>query len=237
MSIIIQLARACGYGCHPSHQYHHHHNYDRRLRVACVPDFSTSREIACASSSLFTPSSWLLPFAIAATTSLANAERQHAHNKNFCTNCKDHALWEQFVAQSVLHQAKCIMTATQKDQQCERPCAALAPASTVASRRPKARSPKELFKVDFIKTLKAQKVVVSVASSEFWIRLHAAWDSLSPDRKQMCQQIANSEEEPQPQTCASPTCATDSADRKSADKQTPPGATKQRLDRRRGTPG
>lgn len=59
---------------------------------------------------------WLLPFAVATTCSLAATERQHSHNKHFCDASGDQALWEQFVAQSVLHQAKCIFKSAKAQQ-------------------------------------------------------------------------------------------------------------------------
>ena len=116
---------------------------------------------------------WLLPFAVGLTMSLGNTERQHAHNKAFCTASGDQSPWDQFVAQSVLHQAQSLLKTTKKAQQSQalpglplreeassssgRP---LPPAIRQASatpaihldvstaRRPRSRSPFELFKAD-----------------------------------------------------------------------------------------
>ena len=114
-----------------------------------------------------------------------------------------------FVPQ-VLHQAKCIMTASQKrlqvqQQEQQRSTTkkpALPPATQVAfeesrqggppsggrfgvdaAKRPKARSPLELFKADFATKLKLEGERVSVASKEFWQRTRAEWAALPEDRK------------------------------------------------------
>ena len=166
---------------------------------------------------------WLLPFALGVTMSLGNTERQHAHNKSFCTGAQDQALWTNVVAQSVLHQAKCIMTATQKAQAAQqaeaaKSCrqemppgssasplpravqAALAPPPApaagrfgVGSRRPKARSAVELLKADFVETLRAAGENPKVASKSFWNRCREAWGQLPQERIEVYNQLAESE--------------------------------------------
>jgi hypothetical protein len=163
---------------------------------------------------------WLLPFAVGLTMSLGNTERQHAHNKAFCTSCNDQAQWTQFVAQSVLHQAKCVMTATRKAQEAQQaekrkveqqalppasssasplpravdaPLAAPPPALADSSRRPKARSPLELFKADFSAQLAAAGEHVNVATAAFWTRLRAAWSRLPSERIEMYKKVSEAE--------------------------------------------
>lgn len=168
---------------------------------------------------------WLLPFAVATTLSLGNTERQHAHNKAFCGLSGDQAMLDSFVAQSVLHQAKCTMTACQRQQErdrawaCETASAAALPctrstskslpaavrsaldptrtptirAGVEVSRRPKARSPKELFKADFISKLKMEGSAFNCASAQFWKDVNKAWAKLPAARIKNYEEISNAE--------------------------------------------
>ena len=168
---------------------------------------------------------WLFPFATSVTMSLSLEERKHSHDRHFCVSSGEPS-WEQFVAQSVLHQASCILRSTkqyrekcdQRQQQLTPPPppalfdtsssppsvqAALAPArsstrprsvtTAPTASRPKARSTKELFKADFIESLKAQGEKVNVASDKFWKAFNQAWLSLAPDRLKMYERMAESE--------------------------------------------
>ena len=190
---------------------------------------------------------WLYAFATSVTMSLSSEERKHAHDRHFAVNAGGCAPWEQFVAQSCLHQANCILRATQQYQaKCEernrrqqeqqqsgvpgRLAASPSSSHSIVAvdesssspsvraalecasrsriqhhgdgsgdlpsrrpRRPKARSPLELFKTDHVEDLKGKGLKVSVASTQFWKSCNEAWAELSPEHRAVYERMSECE--------------------------------------------
>lgn len=192
---------------------------------------------------------WLYAFATSVSMSLSSEERKHSHDRHFAVNAGGCALWEQFVAQSCLHQANCILHATQQYQaKCEQRDRrqqeqqqsgvpgrlAASPSSShsitavdvspsvraalsqiqdgsgdlpgpggvgllraaeanLPCRRPKARSPFELFKIDHVQDLKGKGLPVNVASKSFWKSCSEAWAELGPERRAVYLRMSESD--------------------------------------------